>query len=94
MKKYELMTIYPCEDEKFNNGIETVRKVLTDFGAKIEKEESFGDRNLTYVINKMNRGRYVLIHIEANPAKIAEIDVQFKLNTNLLRYMFVAKEEK
>ena len=94
MRKYELMTIYPTEDEKYKNGLDTVRSVLSQFGAEIEKEEPYGDRDLTYVVKKLNRGRFLLLNIKANPSKIADIDKQFKLNTNLIKYLFVLKDEK
>lgn len=94
MRKYELMTIYPIEDDKYKAGIETVRTDLAKFGTEIEKEEPFGDRELTYEVKKQRRGRFVLLHIKANPAKIAEMDAQFKFNENLLKYLFVAKDEK
>ena|SRR5574344_139517 len=94
MRKYELMTIYPIEDEKYKAGLDLVRSVLTQFGAEIEKEEPYGDRDLTYVVKKQNRGRFLLLNINASPAKIAEIDNQFKLNTNLLKYLFVLKTDK
>lgn len=94
MRKYELMTIYPIEDEKYKAGIELVRSVLAQFGAEIEKEEPYGDRDLTYEVKKQKRGRFVLLNIKANPAKITEIDAQFKFNTNLIKYLFVVKAEK
>ena len=94
MRKYELMTIYPVEDDKYKAGIETLRADLAKFGAEIEKEEPFGDRDLTYVGKKQKRGRFVLLNIKANPSKITELDAQFKFNTNLLKYLFVVKEEK
>lgn len=94
MRKYELMTIYPTEDEKFKAGTDTLRADLAKFGVEIEKEEPFGDRDLTYEINKLRRGRFVLFHIKANPAKISEMDIQFRLNANLLKYLFVLKTEK
>lgn len=94
MNKYELMTIYPIEDDKFKAGTDGVKAVLSEFGASIEKEESYGDRDLTYVINKNKRGRFVLFTVKANPAKIVDINRQFKLNTNLLKSLFVRVEEK
>ena len=94
MRKYELMTIYPVEDDKYKAGIETLRADLAKFSAEIEKEEPFGDRDLTYVVKKQKRGRFVLLNIKANPSKITELDAQFKFNTNLLKYLFVVKEEK
>ena len=94
MRKYELMTIYPIEDEKSKAGLETLRADLEKFGVEIEKEEPFGDRDLTYEIKKQKRGRFILMNIKANPAKISELDKQFKLNQNLLKYLFVLKSEK
>ncbi len=94
MRKYELMTIYPVEEDKFKAGSDLLKADLAKFGVEIEKEEPFGDRDLTYEINKLRRGRFVLLHIKANPAKISEMDTQFHLNTNLLKYLFVLKTEK
>ena len=52
MKKYELMTIFRLEDEKSKKGAEDVKGTLTKFGAEIEEEKPFGDRDLTYEIKK------------------------------------------
>ena len=94
MRTYELMTIYPVEDEKHKAGVETLKADLVKFGAEIQKEEPYGDRDLTYEVKKLKRGRFVLFTIKANPAKIVEINAQFKFNTNLLKYLFVLKDEK
>lgn len=94
MRKYELMTIYPLEDEKYKAGLDTLRADLAKFGVEIEKEEPFGDRDLTYEVKKQKRGRFLLLTIKSNPAKIADLDAQFKFNTNLLKYLFVLVEEK
>ena len=50
MRKYELMTVFPLDEEKSKKGADDVRSVLNEFGAEIEKEEPFGDRDLTYEI--------------------------------------------
>lgn len=94
MRKYELMTIFPLDEEKSKKALEDVRKVLTDFGAEIEKEEPFGDRDLTYEVKKCTRGRFVLFTLKLNPDKIQEIDKSFKITVNLLKYLFVKLEEK
>lgn len=94
MNKYELMTIYPAEDEKFKEGSDAVKAVLSEFGATIEKEDSYGDRDLAYIIKKYKRGRFHLFTIKVNPAKIADISRQFGLNHNLLKYLFVKLDKK
>lgn len=92
MRKYELMTVFSTEEDKFKAASDAVRSVLANFGAKIDKEESYGDRDLTYVIEKQKRGRFVLFTVSANPAKITEIESQFKLTQNLLKWLFVKIE--
>jgi len=94
MNKYELMTIYPTEDEKFKAGTDAVRAILAQFGATIEKEESYGDRDLTYEVKKQSRGRFVLFTISASPAKIVEINAQFRLTKELLKSLFVKIDVK
>ena len=94
MKKYELMAIFPLEDEKSKKGAEDVKGTLTKFGAEIEEEKPFGDRDLTYEIKKQKRGRFVLYTMKLNPSKITDIDKEFKINMNLLKYQFVRIDEK
>ena len=94
MKKYELMAIFPLEDEKSKKGADDVKGTLTKFGAEIEEEKQFGDRDLTYEIKKQKRGRLVLFTMKLNPSKITEIDKEFKINMNLLKYQFVRIDEK
>ena len=81
MRKYELMTVFSTEEDKFKAASDAVRSVLANFGAKIDKEESYGDRDLTYVT------------VSANPAKITEIETQFKLTHSLLKWLFVKIED-
>ena len=94
MKKYELMTIYPLDDEKSKKGAGDVKSTLAKFGAEISEEKPFGDRDLTYQIQKLKKGRFVLYTMKLNPSKITEIDKDFKINMNLLKYQFVRLDEK
>ena len=94
MRNYELMTIFPLDEEKSKKAAEDVRNVLKEFGAEIEKEEAFGDRDLTYEVKKQKRGRFVSFTLKLNPDKIQSIDKSFKITQNLLKYLFVKIEEK
>lgn len=94
MRKYEMMTIYPVQEDKAKAGAEALKAVLAEFGASIAKEEAYGDRDLTYEVKKQNRGKFVLYIVEANPAKLVDIDRQLKLAENVLKYMFVNIDAK
>jgi len=94
MKKYELMAIYPTEDEKSKKGDADVKATFAKFGIEIEEEKAIGTRDLTYEIAKQKRGNFVLYTLKANPAKLVEVQSEFKINANLLKYQFVKLDEK
>ena len=93
MRKYELMTIFPVEEEKYNAGLTALRSTLGEYGVEIEREDPFGDRDLCYEVKKQKRGRFLLFIVKANPAKIVELNRQFRLNPELLKCMFVKIDE-
>jgi len=94
MRQYELMAIFPLEDDQQKAGREQLLTDLGNNGAEIEKTDETGDRDLAYEIKKRTRGKYVLFTIKADPGKIANLDRIFKLNANLLKYLFVNIEGK
>ena len=93
MRRYELTVIFPLEEDQHRAGRELLLSDLAANGAEIEKTDELGDRDLAYDIKKRKRGKYVLLIIKSDPAKIANLDRIFKLNANLLKYLFVRIEE-
>ena len=89
MRQYELMVIFPLEEDQHKAGRELLLSDLGNNGAEIEKTDELGDRDLAYEIKKRTRGKYVVFTIKADPAKIANMDRIFKLNANLIKYIFV-----
>jgi small subunit ribosomal protein S6 len=92
MRKYELMTIFPVEDDQRAAGQEKFLADIAQAGMQIEKTDDLGDKDLAYEIGKRRRGRYVLYHILAEPTTLKDVDKVFKLNANLVRYLFVRKD--
>jgi small subunit ribosomal protein S6 len=93
MRQYELTVIFPLEEDQYQAGKETVLADLAAHGAEIVKTDELGDRDLAYEINKRKRGRYILFTLNQDPGKLSELDRVFKLNSNILRYLFVRIEE-
>ena len=94
MRQYELMVIFPLEEDQHKAGREQLLTDLASNGVEIEKTDEIGDRDLAYEIKKKTRGKYTLFTIKADPGKIANMDRIFKLNANLIKYLFVNIEEK
>jgi small subunit ribosomal protein S6 len=93
MRRYELTVIFPLEEDQHKAGREQLLSDLAANGAEIEKTDEVGDRDLTYEIKKRKRGKYVLFTLQADPAKVTVLDRIFKLNANILKYLFVRVEE-
>jgi small subunit ribosomal protein S6 len=93
MRQYELTVIFPLEEDQYQAGREQVLADLGANGAEIEKTDEVGDRDLAYEIKKRRRGRYVLFTLKLDPVKVSTLDRIFKLNGNLLKYLFVRIDE-
>jgi small subunit ribosomal protein S6 len=93
MRRYELTVIFPLEEDQHQAGRERLLGDLAANGVEIEKTDETGDRDLAYEIKKRKRGKYVLLTVKANPANISHLDRAFKLNANLLKYLFVRIED-
>ena len=72
---------------------ETLAKIVTDNGGKIEKSEYWGLRNLQFKIKKNRKGHYSLFNIDGPPAAIEELERQEKINDDVLRAMSIRVEE-
>ena len=94
MRQYELMVIFPLEEDQHKAGREQLLSDLGNNGVEIEKTDEIGDRDLAYEIKKRTRGKYVLFTVKSEPDKIVTLDRIFKLNSNLLKYLFVKVETK
>jgi small subunit ribosomal protein S6 len=93
MRQYELTVIFPLEDDQHKAGREQVLADLAGHGAEIIKTDELGDRELAYEVKKRRRGRYVLFTLRLDPAKVTVLDRVFKLNANLVKYLFVKIED-
>jgi small subunit ribosomal protein S6 len=93
MRRYELTVIFPLEEDQQRAGREQIAADFASNGVEIEKADELGDRDLAYEIKKRKRGKYVLFVIKAVPEKIAVLDRIFKLNANLIKYLFVRIDE-
>lgn len=73
--------------------VEEMTKVLTDNGGSVLKTELWGLRNLAYRIKKNRKGHYVLLHINAPHAAVAEMERTLRLNEDVIRVLTIRKDE-
>ena len=94
-KHYEtvfIMTPVLSEDQA-KETVSKYKKLLTDNGCKIVHEDAWGLRKLQYPIQKKTTGFYHLFEFTAPPAFIAELEVVYKRDERLLRFLTVALDK-
>lgn len=87
MNNYALtLVLKPEMDEKERKELlESVTKKME----KVEKEDVWGSRDLTYPIKKQTKGYYVHYFFSADPEKIASIDKSLKVEEDIIRFLLV-----
>jgi small subunit ribosomal protein S6 len=94
MRPYELMAVYPIEEDQFQDGKERMQQDLAAHNVEVVTAGEPVERDLAYEVQKKHRARYVLYNIKADPAQIQALNRSFRLNSNLLKYLFVRVDEK
>lgn len=90
MRKYEVMYIVrsDVEPEAQTAVIERFQGIISN-GGEIIKHDVMGKRRLAYEIEKFRDGVYVLVHFNATPEIVAEIDRVMRITDEVLRYLIV-----
>ncbi len=91
MKTYELLTIFKpnLDSEEVEKAVETMNKVIVDFGGKVESTDKAGRKKLAYEIENFRDGFFVTTELSLPSEKVGEFRRQLRLNDNILRTMFL-----
>ncbi len=95
MKNYEIMFIIKptLEEEKINNVVAQLKKVLIDNGSTNVEETALGKKDLAYEINKTKSGYYFLFNVETNDINaINEFNRICSLSKDVIRHLVTKKE--
>ena len=87
MRHYEVMVILDSdlEERTVAPSLDQYLNVIRNSGGSVEKTDVWGRRRLAYEIDKKTEGIYAVIDLSAEPAAVAELDRQLRLNESVLR---------
>jgi small subunit ribosomal protein S6 len=96
IRHYETMFIVKptLTEEEIQAQIETVKGNIEKNGGEIVSCDDMGTRELAYEIEKNKRGYYYVIYFKAPSESIAELERNYKVNENIIRFIFVKYENK
>ncbi len=91
MNQYETVFILTpvLSDEQMKETVAKFKKVLTDNGAEILNAEAWGLKKMAYAIQKKSTGFYCLVEFKAEPTVIKTLDVAYRRDEKVIRYMTV-----
>ena len=95
MNKYEALYIVRAdlEEQAIKDTVEKFSAIITDNGGAIDKVDEWGKRRLAYPIDYKNEGYYVLVNFTAPAELPAELERNFKISDNILRYLVTCMPE-
>ena len=91
MNQYETVFILTpvLSDDQMKEAVAKFKKVLTDKGAEILNEETWGLKKMAYAIQKKSTGFYNLLEFKAEPQVIDVLETAFRRDEKVIRYMTV-----
>lgn len=93
MNKYEsIIIINPnCTAEALKALEDKVTGLINENG-KVESVENMGKKKLAYEIKKNTEATYMLFNFEAKPESIAELERNYRIMDDILKFIVVRKE--
>ena len=94
MNKYEsVIIINPnCTDEAVK-ALESKFTGLINQNGKVESVENMGKKRLAYEIKKNTEAIYMTIYFEAKPDSIAELERNYRITDEILKFIVVKIEK-
>ena len=95
MNKYEsVVIINPSVDEE---GVKALIQRFTDLintDGKVESAEELGKKRLAYEIKKNKEAYYVVFNFEAKPELIAELERNYRITDEVIKFIVIRKDEE
>ena len=94
MNKYESVVIINPNLEA-----ESIKAVISKFSdlintdGKVNSVEELGKKKLAYEIKKQNEGYYVVLKFEAKPELISELERQYRIADEVMKFIVIKEEE-
>jgi small subunit ribosomal protein S6 len=96
IRHYETMFIVKptLTQEEIQEQIDIVKSNIEKNGGQIVATDDMGTRQLAYEIQKHKRGYYYVIYFKAPTESIKELERTYRVNENVIRFIFVKSETK
>ena len=92
MNKYEsVIIINPNVDENAIKALIERFSTLINSDGKVEEVKELGKKKLAYEVKKNKEGYYVVYDFEANPSLIAELERNYRITDEVIKFIVIKK---
>ena len=92
MNKYEsVVIINPNVEENALKALIERFQTLINTDGKVEQVNELGKKKLAYEVKKNKEGYYVVYDFEANPSLIAELERNYRITDEVIKFIVVKK---
>ena len=92
MNKYEsVVIINPNVEENTLNELTERFSTLINSDGKVEQVNNLGKKKLAYEVKKNKEGYYVVLDFEANPNLIAELERNYRITDEVIKFIVIKK---
>lgn len=93
MNKYDsVVIINPTVDEEGMKALISRYTDLINNDGKVESVDELEKRELAYSVKKFDEGFYTVFHFEANPSLITELERNFRITDEIIKFMTIKKD--
>ncbi len=94
MNSYELLYIVKADMEEEARAalISRFSDLIVAAGGEITESDEWGKKKFAYPINYVNEGYYVLVNFKSQSTLIAELERNFRITEDTIRFMIVKKD--
>ena len=94
MNKYEsVIIINPAVDEEAVKAIADRFSAMINNNGKVEKVDIQSKRKLAYEVKKNKEGYYVIFYFEAKPELITELERNYRISDDVIKFMTINVNE-
>ncbi len=94
MNKYEsVIIINPSVDDEKLKAVEAKFTELINKDGNVTKVDNLGKKKLAYEVKKNKEGIYLVFYFEANPTLIAELERNYRITDEVIKFIVIRVEE-
>lgn len=87
-----MIIVDPDADESALNGVvDRVSGLITGRGGEVKKVDRWGRRRLTFEIDHLTEGQYVVIRFQAEPEAVEQLERALHLADEVIRHKIVKR---